>query len=221
MTAVSFNFSGSGVGADGESFSEPERFGHMTVSNDLADLDTVCTALSAGRLTQDMPPPTRIGLLGHSRGGGTAILHAAANPELGAMVTWAAITSALRWDEATVRRWREDGKMDVINMRTGEILPLYTDYLDDLESNRDRLDIVKAAGQVQTPWLIVHGEADESVSPDDARTLHEAARGRAVELRVIAGGGHTFGARQPWAGSTPELEAVMNCTVEWFVTYLI
>ncbi|MGD8726494.1 MAG: hypothetical protein PVH40_02560, partial [Gemmatimonadales bacterium] len=66
MTAVTFNFSGSGVGPDGESFSEPERFGHATISNDLVDLQAVADALREGRLAPGLAVPTRLGLFGHS-----------------------------------------------------------------------------------------------------------------------------------------------------------
>ncbi len=77
FTAVSFNFSGSGVGPDGHSFSEPERFGHATFSNDLTDIQTVCDALlkGGGTLVEGLAVPTRLGLFGHSRGGGMAVIH--------------------------------------------------------------------------------------------------------------------------------------------------
>lgn len=220
MTAVSFNFSGSGVGADGESFSEPERFGHMTISNDLQDLSAVCSLLQAGRLVEGVGPPTRIGLLGHSKGGGIALLHAAEHSEIAALVTWAPISSALRWDAQTVRQWRRDGDMDVVNVRTKQVLPLYLDYLDDLEEYGERLDILRAAGRVDIPWLIVHGDSDESVPLSEGRALYHAASSRNVALHVIKGGGHTFGARHPWNGSTAALEEAASLTVEWFVTYL-
>lgn len=47
---VSFNFSGSGVGEDLETFSEPEAFGHNTFSRECSDLDAVLDGLEAGRL---------------------------------------------------------------------------------------------------------------------------------------------------------------------------
>jgi pimeloyl-ACP methyl ester carboxylesterase len=88
--------------------------------------------------------------------------------------------------------------------------------LDDLAADKPvgRLDIQAAARQVSVPWLILHGEADESVSLAEAKSLAEA-NPRAT-LRIVPGAGHTFGARHPWQGSTPELDQAMNATVEWF-----
>ena len=72
LTAISFNFSGSGVGPDGDSFSEPTRFKHDTYTRQLTDLATVIEATDHARLASGLSQPSRIGLFGHSRGGGVA-----------------------------------------------------------------------------------------------------------------------------------------------------
>lgn len=221
VTAVSFNFSGSGVGPDGESFSELERFGHATVSGDLADLETVRRALYDGTLADGVAPPSALGVFGHSRGGGVAIIYAADRPECRALVTWAAVADFLRWDEETVARWRVEGKIDVVNVRTGDVLPLYTDALDDLAAHEEHLDPTRAAGALAVPWLIVHGDADESVASSDAQRLYGAAQRGTAELALIRGGTHTLGVRHPWGGSTPEFERAMDLTVGWFSRYLM
>ena len=212
FTAVSFNVSGSGVGEDGESFDELERWSHQTISADLADLATVVDYVAA----QGAP---WLGLLGHSRGGGTAVLHAARDHRVKALVTWAAVCRYLRWPEEDIERWRRDGKLDVVNLRTGQVLPIFKGLLDDLEANgHGTLDILGAASRLRAPWLIVHGTADESVSIDDARRLSVASRsgGGDSELLLVEGAGHTFGVRHPWAGSSAEFDHVLSRTVEFF-----
>ncbi len=222
LTSVSFNFSGSGVGPDGESFSEKERFARATFSNDLADLGRVQRRLEGGTLAPGIPPISAWGLFGHSRGGGTAVLYAGRHRTCRALVTWAAIATVLRWDVATVERWREAGFLDIVNTRTGEVLPVGTGVLDDLAAHADgELNIARAAGEVRSPWLILHGEEDEGVPVAEAASLHRAARVGMAELRTIPHGGHTFGARHPWAGSTPELDEVMDLTVGWFARHLV
>lgn len=217
ITAVSFNFSGSGVGPDGESFSEPERFGHATFTGDLADLKTVIGALLAGNLVAGVSPPSKLGLFGHSRGGGTVILFASADPNVRVLVTWAAIGAALRWGPETLRQWRRDGKIEITNMRTGDVLPLYTDVLDELEGDTDgRFDIPAAASRMAVPWLIVHGESDEAVPVTDAEKLWQA-NSKHADLLTIRHGSHTLGARHPWAGSTAQLDQAMDATVHRFV----
>jgi len=220
ITAVSFNFSGSGVGPEGDRFTEPERFGHGTFGNDLRDLETVVSALRAGTLRTGLGPPSRLGLFGHSRGGGVAVLYAASHPAVESLVTWSAIAATLRWGPETIRRWRAEGKLDVTNSRTGEVLPLYPDVIDELEADTaGRFDITAAAERIAVPWLIVHGEADETVSQRDAQILSES-NGERAELLVVRHGSHTFGARHPWSGMTAELEQAMDATVGWFLRTL-
>ena len=67
FTAVSLNFSGSGVD-DGGEFTLPERFGHNTFTAEIRDARAVIDALTRGEL--GIAPPPSLGLVGHSRGGG-------------------------------------------------------------------------------------------------------------------------------------------------------
>jgi pimeloyl-ACP methyl ester carboxylesterase len=217
ITTVSFNFSGSGIGPDGTTFSEPDRFGHATHTADVADLATVVDALKSGELA-GLISPRSIGVFGHSRGGGTAVLYGGAHPDVGAMVTWNAIGTVRRWPD--VEAWRRDGKIDIKNARTGEVLPIFEDLLDDIEANANgSLDVVGAAGRVEFPWLIVHGEADEAVSIEDGKRLYEAS-GAQTKLQVVKDGTHVFGAQHPWEGCPPELHQAMDITAAWFSRHL-
>jgi len=216
FTAVSFNFSGSGVDDTGE-ITLPERFGHNTFSAELSDAQLVLDALYRGEL--GVPRPTSTGLIGHSRGGGTAVLHAAQDVRIRALVTWAAISTVERWGAEERSVWRKAGNNSVLNSRTGQRLPLYTDVLDDLERNASVLDIQSAAARIRIPWLVVHGRADESVPFAEAQALIASSGGTARLLQVEAGG-HTFGAAHPWRGSTPELEVVFDATLNWLATHL-
>jgi dienelactone hydrolase len=209
FTAISFNTSGSGVGEDGETFDELERWGRQTFTSDLADLSTVIDYAAA-------QGADGIGLLGHSRGGGTAVLQAARDRRVTSLVTWAALSTFGRWSEDDLRRWRADGRLDVVNLRTGQVLPMLLDALDDLEANRERLDILAAARRVSIPWLIVHGTEDETVPLDDGLALKRASGARRTEMLQVPGGSHTFGVSHPWAGPTPLFDQVLDRTTAFF-----
>jgi dienelactone hydrolase len=218
FTAVSFNLSGSGVDENGD-FCFADRFGHNTYGAELADLATVAGALEKGEL--GTVAPSSLGLLGHSRGGGDAVLHAAANPRVRALVTWSAIAGVDRWSEAQRAEWRERGLLDIVNARTGQVLPLYTDLLDEIEQEASgRLDILGAAGRMTAPWLIVHGTGDETVPFADAEQLRDASGAAVTELLPVDGAGHTFGAVHPWSGTTGALEQVIGATITWFARHL-
>ena len=93
LTAITFDFSGSGIGPDRESFSEGEAFAHNTFTRELEDIELVEEyARRMGWISG------KFGLFGHSRGGGMAILYTA--PEgsnVNSLVTWAAISYPNRW----------------------------------------------------------------------------------------------------------------------------
>jgi len=111
FTAVSFNFSGSGVGPGGESFDEPERFRRNTYSNELRDLGIVLTELRGGGLAVR---PAKTGLLGHSMGGGIAALQSATDHAVEALVTWSATARFGRlWRSDQIAEWRRTGKLDI------------------------------------------------------------------------------------------------------------
>ena len=217
FTVVSPNLSGSGVDDAGD-FSLPERFGHNTFTAELDDVSRVVDALIAGQL--GVPSPSTLGLIGHSRGGGMAILHAARNPRVRALVTWAAISTVERWPPAQRSSWRAAGRTEVQNARTGQVLPLYTDVLDDIEQNASALDIEAAARRILVPWLMIHGKDDESVRFAEAERLKACNSRPDTRLLPIDGAGHTFGAVHPWRAPTPELETVFDATLGWLATHL-
>ena len=217
FTAVTFNVSGSGVDDDGQTV-WPERFGHNTFTLELQDIAAVVDSLIAGQL--GTPPPTHLGLMGHSRGGGTVVLHAARDPRVRALVTWASISHVDRMPEMK-EEWRAKGRIDVVNSRTHQVLPLYTDLLDDVERNREgSLHILTAAERLTVPWLIVHGTEDPTVPVAEAERLSQANRKDSTVLDLVAGAGHTFGAAHPLQAMTPHLERVLGESVAFFSKHL-
>ncbi len=218
LAVVSFNFSGAGVGEASDTFDEPERFGHNTYTKELHDLDVVLEAVTSGAFDFR---PSAYGLFGHSAGGGIAVLRAAQDERVRALVTWAAVARFGRLIAPLTDELRRTGTARVSSQRSGPELPLYRDMLDDLDAHSaGPLDVVRAAGAVRAPWLIVHGTADQTVPWGDGRDLHHAARAGERELFLVDGAGHGFGAGHPWAGSNTALEQVVRRTVDWFARHL-
>lgn len=209
---VSFNFSHNGIGDDPLEFTELEQFARNTLSRELDELLFVIDGVEAGELPTGAP--SRIGVLGHSRGGGQAILAASEHDGVDALVTWAAVADFDRWDDETKSEWRERGRITVANARTGQDMPLDVGLLEDFEENRERLDIGRAAEGVSASWLVVHGLGDSTVSPDDGHRLLGGASGAGGLF--VADAGHTFEARHPFQGAPPQLQAALDATVGHF-----
>lgn len=189
LAVCRFNMSRSGIGEDPESFDRLDLFADDTYSQQLDDLRRVVA------YAQERLPKCATFLLGHSRGGGIAILGAADVPRLQGVVAWSPISTAGRWDEETKKRWRADGYLDQLNQRTKQNMRMSTRILDDYERNRERLDVAAAAARLQVPLLVVHGARDESVPAGEGRLLAERARDSS--LVVIDRAGHTMNAIHP------------------------
>jgi alpha-beta hydrolase superfamily lysophospholipase len=216
LTAVTFNMSGSGIGEDLETFTEPQAFAENTYTRELQDLALVLAESRRRGWTG-----AQFGLFGHSRGGGVALLEAARDARVRALATWASIATVLRWSDDEVARWRERGHLDVPNSRTGQVLPLSTALLDEtMEHHLGRLSLRRAAATLLCPWLIVHGDADETVPFDEAEQLFAASEGRAELLR-IAGGTHTFNVAHGMTTPSPQLAEAVERTARFFVDRLV
>ena len=212
---ISFNFSGSGVGPELGTFSDPETFSTNTFSREVADLESVLDGMSAGRLGEAMlTPPARVGLVGHSRGAVTVVLVGSRRPEVRAVATWAGLARPHRYAELFPPESDPNRPVEIRNMRTGEILLLRRDVLDDLRENQESLDPLAALRSGAPPLLVVHGERDEAVSTSDAELYAKA--GADAEITILESTGHTFDVRHPYAGSTPALERVISRTVAHF-----
>jgi dienelactone hydrolase len=218
FAAVTLDFSRNGIGPDGaDTFSAMHLFTEHTHTRNLDEICRVTDVLTRGALLDR--PARRIGLFGHSRGGGEAVLAAAADPRVNALVTWAAIAKVDRWTPEQVAAWTAGGNVEIENARTKQMMPIGPGYWRDMDANRERLDILAAAARVTVPWLIVHGDADASVPVDEGRQLFDAA-GENTELLVVEGADHGFNAKHPYEGATPELRVAAEATLEWFETHL-
>jgi uncharacterized protein len=215
--ALSFNFSHNGVEEHSSEFTRLDKFARNTFSREVRELREVVDAASLGELPgAERIDRSRIGLVGHSRGGGITLLEAARDPRVGAAAVWASVADFNRYSEAQKRRWREAGYFETKNMRTGQIMRLDITLLEDLEQNGAMLDIGAAARTLDRPLLIVHGEQDLSVKIEDGEAL--AAQGAAglTEFIRIPRTNHTFGAVHPFAGTNPVLEEAIERTITFF-----
>ncbi len=217
FVSVLFNFSYNGVAPDAPTaFTELDKFADNTYTRELDDLQSVIDAIEEGALPGDAEyDAVRIGLMGHSRGGGTAILQAARDARIQALATWSAVSGFVeRFTDEQIDDWESQGYTEVLNSRTGQTMRLNRVLYDDARDHRGELDILDAASQIDVPWLIVHARDDEAVSFDEAEALDDAAAG--TEL-LEAKGGHTFGGQHPFDGSPPpSLRAVWEETLQFF-----
>ncbi|MFT5154601.1 MAG: pimeloyl-ACP methyl ester carboxylesterase [Planctomycetota bacterium] len=224
LASVAFNCSGSGIGEDLSTFSEEEAFAKDTYSRQLEDTARVREAILAGTFSK--VDTRKGGLLGHSRGGGMGFVHAArANAkvpgDVAALVTWAAIEDADRFGDELKNEMRSKGHILIPNARTGQPHRIDRTALEDLEANRQALDILAACKQLSIPALVVHGTADFAVKVAAADKIHDALASSDKRKLIIEGAGHTFGAAHPFQESNAVLDQVIDTSVSFLAEQLL
>ena len=205
-----FNMSRNGIGEEPESFDRLDLFAEDTYSGQIADLRKVV------RFCQErVDAPTF--LVGHSRGGGIALLSAGGIANLCGIVTWSSIARTDRWDDTTKAMWRRAGYVEVENTRTKQIMRMSPRMLDDIEANRERLDILKCATQLEQPVLVIHGGRDESVPIAESLEIESYARD--ASRVVIANASHSYNAIHPLVHVPFELSLAAAVTSRFIGVY--
>lgn len=131
----------------------------------------------------------RVGLLGMSLGGSIAASVAGMKgADIGCLILWAAVAAPRRvfTAKATPEIVRNIGKRPVHDYHGNALSQKFIDELFTFTP-------VERVRAYNGPALIMHGDSDNSVSPDDALLYEEALSGRGpVDLHMIRGAGHIF-----------------------------
>ncbi len=201
FTFVKFNFSHNGTTPEHQQdFTDLEAFGENNYSKELYDLEKMVDWITDA----DNPFATylntdKIGLIGHSMGGGISIITTAEDKRVKALVTWAAISECktpwTHWPGEKLQVWKSDGVAYYANGRTKQQMPMYYQLYEDFQNNSNRLDILKAAGSIKVPFLICHGTGDTSVTVESAYRLQQANPNADL---LLLDSDHVFGRKHPW-----------------------
>ena len=206
---LKFNLSHSGVTKDKPNdVTDLDSFAANTVSKELYDLQKVVD------FSIDQFPDAPITLIGHSRGGGLAILQTARDKRIANLVTWSAISDfSSLWKKQQEEEWLKSGKIYVENARTKEKMPLDKSLLEDFRKHQAEYSILSAAEKIDVPWLILHGDNDVNVDFSMAQTL--AQKQLNAQISKIEGANHVYGASQPYtADQLPDqLQQVVDKTL--------
>lgn len=148
-------------------------------------------------------PFERIALFGFSLGAGLAILAAARQPRLGAIVCDSPFKDLLddyrevRAAGVPIPSWllipavRLVGRL-IYRSDPGELRPIL------------------AASHVKTPALVIHGERDDVLPPSDAEALYDACASPMKELWIVPGASHVNSFTQAGTGYTDTVAAFLN-----------
>ncbi|GIO14906.1 hypothetical protein J19TS2_44610 [Cohnella xylanilytica] len=191
---VGFNYSR--IAARRAGWDEYRAAGTATLSRELADLETLVDRLKVGGLPQaERADAGRLGLIGHSRAGGSGILFAAEHDDVTALVVW------------------NGGSPPVRKPEDGEPTPLEAAIEADRQTHAARFELEARLPEAKAEVLFVQGDADRQALLEQNREFRRLApRHSYLDVR---GADHTFNAKDPYEGPTPELLEALEATVSF------
>lgn len=215
---VKFNFSHNGTSPEQPTdFVNLEAFGNNNYSKECNDLNTVIDwVLHSDRFPKSQKEIT---IIGHSRGGGIAVLVTARHPAVSRVITWASLDDfGKRFPQGTdLEEWKNRGVYHVMNGRTGQQMPHRYQWYEDYLEHVDLQDIKWHALLCKKPAMVIHAIDDESVHVSAAMRLKKWFQNSSILL--IDSGGHTFGSSHPWNedGLPSSLENICNRSIQFIV----
>lgn len=176
------------------------RFEEITYSNGVEDLRAAWDWL-------ERYPAEKIGLIGSSMGGSVALLFAAQEKRVAALVTIAAplhperIVAGLISREE-IERWRQMGFVTYHGRR------IRASLLEDVE----KINIPEAAQKISCPVLVIHGDEDETVPVAEASELSSRLSGP-KRICILKGADHRL-------SNPSDREKALREALDWMTRHL-
>ena len=192
-------------------FDDLTAFSQNNYVKELQDFEAITNIVQA-----EFEVQPEIYIIGHSRGGGIALLQSS-NGFVSKIVSWAGICSiADRFPKGdALIEWKEHGFYYRENGRTKQTMPhSYSQYESFLQFEQ-RLNIENYCKNSTTPTLVIHGDKDVSVNISEGEKI---ASWLGTSLVRIEGAQHTFDSSQPWESNAlpKHLHQVCRETLDFF-----
>ena len=221
---IKLNLSHNGTTIDQpEEFADLEAYSQNNYSKELADLEKMIDWVANGihPFLKELNPH-KIALLAHSRGGGIAIIKAAEDVRIKALITWAAVSECKtpwgNWSREKMEEWKEKGIVYIENKRTKQQMPLRYQLFEDYEINSKRFSIENAIKLLKIPFQACHGTQDEAV-PFENLAKFTAWNNNCKAISIQSN--HVFDRYHPFPESSipPSCQQIIDKNIKFLVEH--
>jgi len=177
-----------------ETFARPELFELDTWNRQVEDMRCVIDAITNNKLIGNGLP---LFLIGHSRGGGTALLTAGRHHDelsLSGVITINGVNTCCSMEQSRQDEMIENGYLISESARTKQALRISSDWLNEQLENPDEHDILTLAKQIKSAVCVIQGADDQVVKSDVGIAIANAC---STSCHLIPGGNHVLNMRNP------------------------
>ncbi len=219
ISSYSYNFSHGGIVGDADYFSELDLYEKNCMRLETEDLCEIVRTIKNSDI--DFSEKTKLIFFTHSLGSIPTIFASkkllSEGYKIDGIILVSPVKTLDRWPKDIIREWEKTGVRLIKNNRTKQELPQGKELLEEAKKANGEWNLKAALKEVDSDFLIIHGDADEAVSMKDAYSINDwlGDYGLKKELKIIPNAGHTFGTKHPFAGTSKELEQLIKETIDW------
>ena len=206
---LKLNFSHNGTNSDNLiDFVDLEAFGNNNFSKEIQDLDDLLHFLSVTPNKFSSINFNNTTLMGHSKGGATALIKGMEDNRIHKIITWNGVIYLKDRYAAELKEWKEKGVLLIENARTNQQMPIYYQLAEDVLKNIDRFDIPSKLKTTEKPTLAIHSKEDLTVSANEPISVQNDF----TKLELFEEGSHSFDGAHPYTEKT--LPAISKKAIE-------
>ena len=222
LIAHRFNFSHSGMTNLTATFERADLFEKDSWNKQVYDLRAVIEALATREVNGRLLPFV---LFGHSRGGVSVLLTAGrfagdeTVPQPAGVASASAPAACNSLTEEQAQSLMEQGFLPSPSSRTGQDLRVGRIFLAEQLEQPDDHDLLRIAGRITCPVLLLHGETDPTVPAACAKHIADAVPG-SPQVTIIPGADHVYNTPNPMppdAEPSPQLHAMLGALGDFSV----
>lgn len=223
MIALRVCFSLNGMNNTSWLCEKPEDFARNTISREVDDVHDLIRAIETDEAFTNVRRGWNgsISLLGHSRGGGVALvagreLRSARADLLHKVALWNTVGTWTRWTPRQAAAWKELGGIEIQNQRTLQKLTMSSGFVIDIEENAQRLDLRRASESLSDRHRFIHADQDMTVPLKEVYSLVSDTESDS-RIQVVQRTTHTFGMTHPVQRITQGFVDALNATFPWII----
>lgn len=218
ISSIAYNFSHGGVEEDLDYFTQLDLYEKNCMRLEVSDLVGIVEYQN-----KTFDSHSKLYLMAHSLGSIPTIFAAKQIAELNikidGVILLACVSTLNLYSKEVMENWEREKVWLMKNNRTNQMLPRGYEFLMEVKNADTIWNISNAMKGIETKYLVINGDKDESVNPNHSESLVKWAESYAKKVThsVIKNATHTFNTKHPFEEKTDEMKEMLRVVTNWII----